>query len=152
MRSPGTAREALIAEAIGDLAGLLDRVDTLLPALAASSRTLDDAGQQLSEQLTTFEEKVIATTEKLKLHSVNFILLRAEQEARRMVEAHTRAMSEAVRPLFKAEIDLAQQQLAAPLQRIAELEHHLRQWLVYTVLAIAASNLLVALSIWLSTR
>jgi hypothetical protein len=39
---PGTAREALIAEAIGDVARLLDRAKALQPLMLESSRALVD--------------------------------------------------------------------------------------------------------------
>ena len=46
---PGTAREALIAEAIGDLARLLDRAEALQPAMLESSRALIEARAQLAD-------------------------------------------------------------------------------------------------------
>ena len=40
---PSNAREALLAEALGDLANLLDRIETLAPAIEQARRSLLEA-------------------------------------------------------------------------------------------------------------
>ena len=116
--------------------------------MATSHRALVDAHQQLAIQLSAFEGQVTAQTDKLKLEAVKYIVARADQAARRMVEAHTQAMSETIRPLFKSEIDTALQRLAASLRHLAERQEHLRQWLIYAATAVIASNLLISLAGW----
>ena len=64
MNSPRTAREALIAEMLGDLDLLLDRVEAL-PALVASAEerltstvtALDNAGDKYRMAITAFTEQ-----------------------------------------------------------------------------------------------
>lgn len=62
MNGPGTAREALIAETIGDLARLLDQAQALQPAMAESRQALVDAHAQFADQLAAFETQVTALT------------------------------------------------------------------------------------------
>ena len=152
MTGPRTAREALIAEAIGDLAVMLDRVEALPPAMDKSHRELVDARTQLATPLSSFEGQVTAQTDKLKLEAVKYIVARTDQAARQMVEAHTQSMSETIRPLFKAAVDAALQRLAASLQHLAERQERLRRWLIYAAAAVIASNLMLALAARLWVR
>ena len=63
MKSAQTTREALVAEMLGDLDGLLSRVEQLLVALNYSEKTtvstikaLDDAGDKYRIALDTFNQ------------------------------------------------------------------------------------------------
>ena len=140
MDRPGTAREALIAEAIGDVARLLDRAEALQRAMLESSQALVEARAQLADQLAAFEIHVAALTEKAKVQAVKHILVRTDEAARRSVDTQTRAMAEAAHTLFKAEIEPALERLAMPLQRLVrKVDRPWEQWLTHAATAGVAS-------------
>jgi hypothetical protein len=150
---PGTAREALIAEAIGDLAHLLDRAEALQPALLESSRALVEARAQLADQLAAFEAHVADLAEKAKVQAVKHILARTDEAARRSMDAQTRAMAEAAQTLFKAEIGPALQRLAMPLQHLVQrVDRPWEQWLTHAATAAVASAVTWALAAYVLAR
>jgi hypothetical protein len=153
MNHPGTAREALIAEVIGDVARLLDRAEALQPAMIESRQAFVEAQTQLADQLADFETRVSAITEKAKVLAVKHILVRTDEAARRSVDVQTRAMAEAAQTLFKAELDPALQRLAMPLQRLAlKVDHPWEQWLTHAATAAVASTATWALAAYLWAR
>ena len=153
MSPPGTAREALIAEAIGDVALLLDRAEVLQPAMLESTQALVEAQAQLARQLADFEGRVAALTEKAKVQAVKHILARTDEAARRSVESQTRAMAEAARTLFKTEIDPALQRLAMPLQHLVQrVDRPWVHWLTHAATAAVASATTWALAAYLWVR
>ena len=58
MNSPATAREALIVEAIGEVAKLLQDVEALTPVLNDSCRALQEANTILRDELASGLEAV----------------------------------------------------------------------------------------------
>jgi hypothetical protein len=150
---PGTAREALLAEAIGDLARLLDRTEALQPAMLESHHSLVEAHGLLADQLAAFDAHITALAEKAKVQTVKHILARTEEAARRSVDAQTRAMTEAAQTLFKAQIDPALQRLAWPLQQLVQrLDRPWEQWLTHAATAAVACVATLALAAYLWTR
>lgn len=150
---PGTAREVLIADAIGDLATLLDRAEALQLAMLESTQSLIATRARLAEQLDAFDAHIATITERSKVHAVKHILARADEAARRSMDVQTRAMSEAAQTLFKTEIGPALQRLAAPLQQlVARLERPWKRWLTHAATAVAASGATWALLVYLWAR
>jgi hypothetical protein len=147
---PGTAREALIAEAIGDLARLLDRVEALQPAMLEARQALIEAQARLADQLDAIEDRMGAITDRVKVQAVKHILVRTDEAARRSVDMQTRAMAEAAHTLFKAEIEPALQRLAMPLQRLVQkVDRPWEQWLTHAATAAVASAATWALAAYL---
>lgn len=156
MNHPGSAREVLIAEALGDLARLLERAEALQSAMLESRQALLDAHAQLADQLATFEIRVAALMEKAKVQAVKHILARTDQAARQSVQVQTRAMSEAAQAVFKAEIDPALKRLAAPLRQLVQRADQpwgrWHFWLAHAVTAAVASSVSWALAAYLWAR
>lgn len=153
MNQPGTAREALLAEAIGELARLLDRAEALQPAMLESRQSLVDAHTQLADQLAAFESHLTTLTEKAKVLAVKHILARTDEAARRSVDAQTRAMADAAQALFKTQIEPALQRLAWPLQQLVQrVDRPWEQWLTHAATAVVASAATLALAAYLWTR
>lgn len=153
MNQPGTAREALLAEAIGDLARLLDRAEALQPAMLESRQSLVDAHTQLADQLAAFESHLTTLTEKAKVLAVKHILTRTDEAARRSVDAQSRAMADAAQALFKTQIEPALQRLAWPLQQLVQrVDRPWEQWLTHAATALVASAATLALAAYLWTR
>ena len=146
MSQPTTAREALIAEALGDVAQLLDRVEALAPAMDDARRSLVQASTDLARQAETFERRISALAEGAKAETVRHIVRRTEALARQSLDSQTRAMAEAAQRLFTSEIHPALQRLALPLQQmVSRLDRPWQPWLTHAATAVVSSALTVAL-------
>jgi hypothetical protein len=153
MIAPGTAREALIAEAIGDVVALLDRLETVAPSMDASCQALVQARLELAIQVVAFEERMAAITENAKVQAVKHIARRTDEAARGLLDMQTRAMEEAAQTLFRAEVAPALQQLVRPLQHLASRAGHpWACWLTHAATAALASAVTWALSAYLWGR
>lgn len=156
MNGASSAREALIAETLGEMAGLLDRVEAVAPALDASRLALINASTELAGQVTAFESRMAGITENAKVQAVKHIARRTDEITRVSAEAQTRAMEEAARMLFRTEVGPALQRVAMPLQHLADLAHRgahpWRHWLTHAATAAAASATTWALAAWLWAR
>jgi hypothetical protein len=138
MKQPTTVREALIAEALGDAAKLIRQVEALAPALDESRQALADAHTGLADQLAAFEAQVMALSEKAKVQVVKHILARADESARRSAELQSRAMADAARVAFGAELGATLQRLQSTLQPL--IEGHDRRWESWLTHAAAAAT------------
>jgi hypothetical protein len=147
MTHPNTTREVLIVEAIGEAAKLIRQVEALAPALDRSRQELADAHSGLSGQLAAFETQVLALTEKAKVVAVKHVLARTEEAARQSADLQSRAMADAARVAFGAD-------LGATLQRLQSL--HARPgprwepWLTHAAAAATASaaTWTLAITLW----
>jgi hypothetical protein len=127
---PSTAREALIVEAIGDVAQLIDRAEALTRAMEQSRQTLVQAGAQL-------ESRMAAITDNAEIKAVQHIARRTNELTLRLRDEQTRAMAEAARSLFAIELGPTLQRLAVPLQHL--LERPWDHWLTHAATAAVAS-------------
>jgi hypothetical protein len=149
MTNPNTTREVLIVEALGEAAKLIRQVEALAPALDRSRQALADAHSGLSGQLAAFETQVLALTEKAKVVAVKHVLTRTEEAARQSADLQSRAMADAARVAFGAD-------LGATLQRLQSL--HARPgprwepWLTHAAAAATASAATWTLAITLWVR
>jgi len=147
MTHPNTTREVLIVEALGEAAKLIRQVEALAPALDESRQALADAHSGLAGQLAAFEAHVLALTEKSKFVAVKHILARTEEAARRSADLQSRAMADAARVAFGAE-------LGAALQRLKSLhqgpERRWEWWLTHAAAAAMASagTLMLTVTLW----
>jgi hypothetical protein len=151
-----TAREELMAVAIGDLGALLNRMDTLAPKLDASQLALALFSNELAEQVTAYEKRMADITENAKLLTVKHMARRADEMARVTVEAQSRAMEEAARVVFRNEVGPALQRLTLPLQEVAALAREGAQawewWLLHAATAVLASAISWSMAAWLWLR
>jgi hypothetical protein len=120
MTHPSTVREALIAEALGEAAKLLQQVEALASAIEESRQALADAHRGLADQLAAFEAQVIALSEKAKVQVVKHILTRADEAARRSADLQSRAMADAARLAFSAELGTTMQRLQLGVQSVVQ--------------------------------
>ncbi len=147
MTHPNTTREVLIVEALGEAAKLIRQVEALAPAMDRSRQALADAHSGLSGQLAEFETQVLALTEKAKVVALKHVLMRTQEAARQSVDLQSRAMADAARVAFGAD-------LGATLQRLQSL--HARPgprwepWLTHAAAAATASaaTWTLAITLW----
>ena len=87
MNGPATAREALIVEALGEVALLLDRVDAQVAAMEAGRKALGHASDALNGQLRTFETRMTSVTQLVQTRAVEHILRRSSRACQRRLES-----------------------------------------------------------------
>ena len=147
MTHPNSTREVLIVEALGEAARLIRQVEALAPALDQSRQALADAHSGLSGQLAAFETHVLALTEKAKVVAVKHILTRTEEAARQSADLQSRAMADAARVAFGADLGAALQQLKSLQDRP---DRRWERWLTHAAAAATGSAVTLALtaSLW----
>jgi len=153
VNGPGSAREALIAEVVGDLARMLDRAEALERSMALSRQALADAHGRLGDQLATFEAQVTALTERAKIQAVKHILARTDEAARRSIDQQGRAMADAARVAFGAELGATMQRLQLALQPLVDRRRRRwERWLAPAAVAATASAVTWVTAAWLWAR
>jgi len=153
MNRPTTAREALIVEALGEAATLIRQVEALAPRLDESRQALADAHSGLAEQLRTFEAQVLALPEKAKVVVAKHILASTDEAARKSIDLQSRAMKEAARVAFDAELGPALQRVQSVLRQLIERPNrHWEQWLTHLAAAAIAAAATWTLALWLLRR
>lgn len=148
MSDPATAREALLVEAIGDVARLLRDVEAVAPAIHEACRALVQARLDLEEQVTDFERRLAATTEFAKNEVVRHIGARTDEAARRSIDQQSRAMADAARVAFGVELGATMQRLQATLQPL--IERRAPPWESWLTHATAAA--MAAAATWVLVR
>lgn len=140
MTDPATAREALIVEAIGEVARLIRDTEALVPLLDETCQALQQANMNLRDELAGFERRMAAITENAKTQTVKHMAARADEAARRSIDQQSRAMADAARVAFGAEVGATMQRLLATLRPlIARPERRWERWLTHAAVAAVAS-------------
>ena len=143
MNPPVNAREALLIEALGEMAEVLERADTVVCALDAARRGVFEANGRLAADLSTMERRMAALAEATKERVLHHLVDRTNQATRRSIDLHVKAMEEAARDLFSKELDPALRSLVQPLLRLQEVVRQNARiwdsWLTHAATAAAAS-------------
>lgn len=103
MAAPGTAREALIAEILGDLGALLARVEALPALVRAADERLMETARILDSASDKYRMTVTAFNEQAKLDLAEYLNHKAAAMASMTVEEQRAAMQEAARMAFRSE-------------------------------------------------
>jgi hypothetical protein len=103
MSAPRTAREALIAELLGDMDALLARVEALPRQVAASEERLAQSVATLDEAGDRFRLAVTAFTEQAKSDLAEYLDRKASEAADKTVSEQRGGLEEAVRTAFRSE-------------------------------------------------
>jgi hypothetical protein len=153
MADPTTLREALIVEALGEAAKLIRQVEALAPVLDASCQALWQADGSLRDSLAGFEGRMAAITENAKTRTVQHLAARVDEAARRSIEQQGRAMADAARVAFGAELGATMQRLQSALQPLIDRpERRWERWLTHAAAAATASAATWALAVLLGAR
>lgn len=153
MNRPSTAREALIAEALGEVAELIDRVEAVAPAMEDARLSLVQVHANLAHRIVAFDQRMAAITEQAKEHYVRHIEQRTNEAAWRAVEMQKKALAEAAQAIFQAEMRPTLQHLVMPLQQLIErLDRPWERWLIHMATVAATSSVTWLLATWLSSR
>lgn len=147
-----TAREALIAEALGDVARLIDRLEALMPAMDQARLVLTQADKDLSSRAVAFENRMMTITENLKTVTVDHVVRRTNEIAYQSKLDQTQAMKEAARALFNTEFGDTLNGLVGSLRLLIErLDRPWEPWLTHAATA-AVSSVSTAVVVWLLLR
>jgi hypothetical protein len=153
MSDPATAREALIVEAIGEVAKLIREVEALAPAINEACGALQQANDSLRNELTGFEGRMAAVTENAKKQTVKHLAARADEAARRCIDQQSRAMADAARVAFGAEVGAAMQRLQVTLQPLVDRrQHRWESWLTHATAAAVGAAVAWALALYIGPR
>ena len=151
--SASTAREALIVEAIGDVVGLLDRLEALAPILDGSRQAAVEASAELSGALEALEGRMAAVSDTARTQVVQHIVQRTEEAARRAQEVQSSAIAEAAREVFRGEVERAIQRLAQAMQAASAAKPPVWEaWLTHAATAVTASAATWLLIVWSPVR
>lgn len=145
-----------MAEAIGDLGKLLDRVETLVPTVEARQLELVRASADLAGQVNAYATRMEDITENTKLQAVKYMARRADELVRATVDTQTRAMEEAARTVFRSEVGPALQRMVQPLQDVTDMARRGARpwewWLMHAATAVLSSALSWGMAAWLWLR
>jgi hypothetical protein len=153
MTDPSTAREALLAEVIGDVATLLARIEAVAPNLDERCEALLLASTGLRDDLADFERRMTAATALAKAEAAKYIAARTDDAARRSIDLQSRAMADAAREAFCAELGATMQRLHTTLQPLIERRgKRWERWLTHAAAAATASAATWALALYFGPR
>ena len=143
MERSNTAREALLAELISDVATLLDRGEKLLLTIDKSGVVLMDATRLLDARVALLERDLTSSVQNSKMAAIQDLKRSTYEFAVASMRRQKEAMTEAVRQVVAEELKLPMQRLAATLQ--PRVEPTSGRWLAWwthgaTALAAAAST------------
>ena len=153
MNRPTTAREALIAEALGEVAHLLDRVERLTASMDAGRVGLARASAALDQRLSAFEAGMAGVMQQAKTKTVEHIARRIDEATRQSIDVQTRSMHEAARLAFTAQLEPALARLTHSLQRLIQrVDRPWDPWLIHAATAVTSAAITWFLATTFGTR
>jgi ubiquinone biosynthesis protein UbiJ len=129
----------LVAELIGDVAQLLDRVETLTPIINDARHSLTDAARNLAASVGPLQTDMAALADHTKTKAVEHIVRRTNLIAAQTLQEQTRAMTESARAIINSEVGPPLRQLAATVKDVVERAHRpWDAWLTHAATAIVS--------------
>jgi hypothetical protein len=157
MMSTSTAREALIIEAIGEVARLIGQVEALAPEMLKTGHALRKSDAQLHQTLAGFEARLASITERTKTQAVQHLEAQMSASAQHLVGRLCAALIEAAHQAFQNQIGATTREQQVVLNNLRGLLHQLTQeraerWVRWATYAAATSvgSALTLLALWLS--
>ena len=152
MSDPVAVREALIIEAIGEASNLIDSVSALIPRLRDLGVEINQASAGLHHALAAFETRMTGITETAKTKTVMYLAARTEEATRRSIDQQSRAMADAARVAFGAELGATMRRLQAALQPVRRPARRWEWWWTHAATAAAASAMTWLVAAWAWVR
>lgn len=118
MNRPATAREALVAELIGDVAILLERMESLRPAVDEATQALVDAAERVAGSVGPLQTQIAGVAKQTQVQAVQHISVRAQQLASAMIVEQSAAMTQAAQSIVREQVGPTLQRLTAALERV----------------------------------
>ena len=146
MSGPATAREALIVEALGEVALLLERIESLTSSMEVGRLELANAGAHLDSRLRAFELGTASVAQQVQVKAIEHIIRRTGKATTESMELQASAINAAARLAFSAEADSNLARLDHTLQRV--LHRVDRPWDLWVTHA-ATAAVSAALTWWI---
>lgn len=141
MSDPATAREALIVEALGEVALLLDRVESLSSSIEVGRLGLANASAQLDSRLRAFELGTASVAQQVQVKAIEHIIRRTGKATSDSIELQARAMNAAARLAFSAEVDSNLARLTHSLQQVLHrVDRPWDLWLTHAATAAVSAS------------
>ncbi|AAF85619.1 hypothetical protein [Xylella fastidiosa] len=150
MTAPRTTREALIAELLGDVDGLLTRVEALPVMVAAAEEKMTSTAKALEDAGDKYRMAVTAFTEQAKIDLSEYLDMKSDQAgliATKTVEEQRATLQEAARLAFRSEVSDKAASLSLVLSQAAK-DFRRSMWtrlIEHTVTALVASGFTASL-------
>jgi ABC-type transporter Mla subunit MlaD len=94
-RQPSNTREALIAELLGDVQSVLDRLDAVKAELVASEQSAAKTAQAVNDATDRYPTQVDETVQRLRTETATIITQTTEHAAHSLVGQQTAALQKA---------------------------------------------------------
>lgn len=121
MNRPSTAKEALIAEALGDMAALIDRIKKLGPVMDISHRQLVQISKDLVREVSMFETRMTDFSFKAVDVAAKQIDERTNDDATKILNTQIAAMQSAAREMFNKEFHPVVNRVVSQLEYLTRL-------------------------------
>ena len=145
MNEPFTARDALVAEALGDIGVLLDRAEIVALEMRSAAEAVDRACDRLEAHAAAAEPRMAQLAEHAQGVAAKHIARSARETMHTAADDECRSMAAFARALFHSELNPALHSLLQAAKACAENRDHSRiSWWACTVSA-AASVMLTGL-------
>lgn len=136
MSEPSTAREALIVEALGSMASLLDRLALTTSSMETSRISLAKASAELGDRVEKFEAGTASVAQQIQVRTIEHILKRTGKATSDSIELQARAMSAAARLAFSEQAHSELARLSAAIRQASErLDRPWDVWLTHAATA-----------------
>jgi hypothetical protein len=120
MHRSTTAREALVAELIGDVADLLKRVESLTTTMDKAREAMTDAAWLLDSRVEPFRHHLAAEVAQTKDIAVKAFIRQTNEVAAMEQRKQTQAMTDAARAIVDKEVGPPMRQFAATLKGLVD--------------------------------
>jgi uncharacterized protein (DUF885 family) len=117
---PTTAREALVAELIGDVATLLERMESVRPAVDEATQALVEAAGRVAGSVEPFQARITGVAKQAQVLAEEHISVRAQQLAPAMMVEQSAAMTQAAQSIVREQVEPTLQRLTASLERVVK--------------------------------
>ncbi len=144
-----TIREALLAQALGDLDNLVSRLESLPETIATAEQALAKTAAQMKGADDNYRMAVTSFTEQAKQSLAEFMDNKASQVISKTSEEQRAAMQEAARLVFRSEAADKIADITAALEkgvnRPISVLHNLTGYVLTALLSSALTAVLIAL-------
>jgi len=140
MNRSTTAREALIAELIGDVADLLKRVESLTTTTDRAREEMREACWMLDSRLGPFRHYLAAEVEQTKNIAVKTFIGQTNQIAAAEQVRQTHAMTLAARAIVDKEVEPPLRRFAATLKGLVDkADRPWEAWLIHAATVVTSA-------------
>ncbi len=150
MSHPNTTREALLAEAIGDLGQVLDRLERCQVIVEGADKSFVRAALALGQQTNVFQKQLNDLTRAAERDARQRIEALAAQKAEEIAAAQAEAMNKAANQMFADLLRPSMTRLVGPLDQLHQrLDHPWRDWISHALTAASSASWTYVVIQWL---